>query len=665
MMHQHSVSQKNLRADLGGPPDNRLSELAALLPFIDTNPTQAIARMLQHALTALGGRFAVYSRFDIERGLILTQQGCQLPRDYRRSGQLDGRVCYEELFGSDRSVALFEDLGSTGYVTTDPDVSQYHLKAYIGVPVSLDKRIIGSLSVYDDRCAVFHPDDGHLLCVLARFIAHASERLRIKKQLARDRIHHKLLSKTSAKAICTRDESFLEYCLQTIGRSLKLDVACILWYDPVTKDFNPHFSRWTPAGITRNMSSANLHLNVFPLVRQVLHTRQPVYSTDTSAIADEPTALFLQQQKVASLLMMPICHQEKVHGLFVMQMCHGIRKWEVENMDSLMAIMAIIAQWKEGWSISRVLNEMQALNEQILRLSPMAIYRIDLSAQRFVKVNETMCQATGFSEQELLSMKPIDLLTPSSREVYLERAADMAAGRQVSSELDFQIRTKSGRIEWGRFYVRHLHADGKIWGADVVAHYITDQKQIEDELAKYRIQLEEQVFERTQELSQINQKLREEIVRGQNSAHELHLKTGRLEELNTAMRVLLDKRDEDRLRIEENIRVNLVQLIEPYLDLLGKSGLNPSQQQYLDVIRLNLNEVAGSPMPELSAKYYIFSPTELQVANLIRKGRTTKEMACLLNLSPRTVESYRNNVRKKLGLKNTKVNLKTYLSSRE
>jgi DNA-binding CsgD family transcriptional regulator len=159
--------------------------------------------------------------------------------------------------------------------------------------------------------------------------------------------------------------------------------------------------------------------------------------------------------------------------------------------------------------------------------------------------------------------------------------------------------------------------------------------------------------------------LREEIVRGQNSAHELHLKTGRLEELNTAMRVLLDKRDEDRLRIEENIRVNLVQLIEPYLDLLGKSGLNPSQQQYLDVIRLNLNEVAGSPMPELSAKYYIFSPTELQVANLIRKGRTTKEMACLLNLSPRTVESYRNNVRKKLGLKNTKVNLKTYLSSRE
>jgi DNA-binding CsgD family transcriptional regulator len=75
--------------------------------------------------------------------------------------------------------------------------------------------------------------------------------------------------------------------------------------------------------------------------------------------------------------------------------------------------------------------------------------------------------------------------------------------------------------------------------------------------------------------------------------------------------------------------------------------------------------VVGSPMPELAAKYYIFSPGELQVANLIRKGRTTKEMSRLLNISPRTVDSYRNNIREKLGLKNKKVNLKTYLSSKE
>jgi DNA-binding CsgD family transcriptional regulator len=111
--------------------------------------------------------------------------------------------------------------------------------------------------------------------------------------------------------------------------------------------------------------------------------------------------------------------------------------------------------------------------------------------------------------------------------------------------------------------------------------------------------------------------------------------------------------------------VNLVQLIEPYLDRLDRSELTAPQQQLLSVIRTNLNEVIGSPMPELSAKYYIFSPGELQVANLIRKGRTTKETAALLNISARTVESYRNSIRRKLGLKNKRVNLKTYLSSKE
>ena len=70
-------------------------------------------------------------------------------------------------------------------------------------------------------------------------------------------------------------------------------------------------------------------------------------------------------------------------------------------------------------------------------------------------------------------------------------------------------------------------------------------------------------------------------------------------------------------------------------------------------------------MPERAAKYYIFSPGDFQVANVIRKGRTTKDMSRLLNISPRTVESYRNNIREKLGLKNKKVNLKTYLSSKE
>jgi PAS domain S-box-containing protein len=288
-----------------------------------------------------------------------------------------------------------------------------------------------------------------------------------------------------------------------------------------------------------------------------------------------------------------------------------------------------------------------------------------LRAGRLLKVNEQMCRLTGYSESELLSMKAEELMTEQSQAEFAQSLADLEAGRKPPDTIEFEVKTKFGKVEWAQLHIHYLVREGEIWGANVVAHAITEQKRVATELAAHRRQLERLVEERTSELLLANQKLRDEVARRTETAKELRLKTERLKELNTAMRVLLDKRNEDRLRSEENIRVNLVQLIEPYLERLVNSGLNNTQQQLLNVIRMNLLEVTGSPMPELSAKYYIFSPTELQVANLIRNGKTTKDMARILSISPRTVESYRNSIRNKLGLKNKKVNLKTYLSAKE
>jgi DNA-binding CsgD family transcriptional regulator len=52
---------------------------------------------------------------------------------------------------------------------------------------------------------------------------------------------------------------------------------------------------------------------------------------------------------------------------------------------------------------------------------------------------------------------------------------------------------------------------------------------------------------------------------------------------------------------------------------------------------------------------------EIKVINFIKEGRTTKEMAEMLNASARTVEAHRDNIRKKLGLRNKKANLKSHL----
>ena len=52
---------------------------------------------------------------------------------------------------------------------------------------------------------------------------------------------------------------------------------------------------------------------------------------------------------------------------------------------------------------------------------------------------------------------------------------------------------------------------------------------------------------------------------------------------------------------------------------------------------------------------------EALVANLLKEGKSSKEIADLLNITARGVEFHRYKIREKLGIRSTKTNLRTYL----
>ena len=147
------------------------------------------------------------------------------------------------------------------------------------------------------------------------------------------------------------------------------------------------------------------------------------------------------------------------------------------------------------------------------------------------------------------------------------------------------------------------------------------------------------------------------------SKRELEIKTIDLEETNVALRVLLKKRDEDKNELEKRLVFNAKGLIEPFLKKLKSSGLNAKQLSCVDIIEFNLNGIISPLMRGLSINHITLTPTEIQIANLVRFGKSTKDIAMLLNLSSRTIEVHRNNIRKKINLTNKKINLRTYLQS--
>ncbi len=144
---------------------------------------------------------------------------------------------------------------------------------------------------------------------------------------------------------------------------------------------------------------------------------------------------------------------------------------------------------------------------------------------------------------------------------------------------------------------------------------------------------------------------------------ELKTQTDNLSEMNTALKVLLKKRDEDRTALEEKVLYNVKTLIRPYLKKMKTSGLSTKQKAYMEILESNLEEIISPLSRKLSFDYLGFTPTEIKVATMVKQGRKAREIAKLLGISVRTVEGYRYSIRERLGIKNKKVNLRTYLMS--
>ena len=299
------------------------------------------------------------------------------------------------------------------------------------------------------------------------------------------------------------------------------------------------------------------------------------------------------------------------------------------------AIMGVTRDIEARKKAETIVIESEKKYRQLVKHAPTGLYEIDFVKRKFVTVNEVVCRYTGYTESELLKMDPADLLDEESRKLYFERIEQRLAGQEVPLNIEYRIKTKDGRYLWVLFNLSLKYKGEQVVGATVVAHDISDRKLAEDALNKAHAELERKVQQRT----------------------------ANLEETNTALRVLLEKRDKDRIDIEENILTNVNELLKPYLEKLKDSDLSSRQMTLLNVLNSNLKDIVSSFTQRLSSKLYNLTPTELQVANFIKHGKTTKEIAVVLNLSPKTVKNHRGNIRKKLNLANKQINLRSYLLS--
>jgi PAS domain S-box-containing protein len=142
---------------------------------------------------------------------------------------------------------------------------------------------------------------------------------------------------------------------------------------------------------------------------------------------------------------------------------------------------------------------------------------------------------------------------------------------------------------------------------------------------------------------------------------EISFQIQKIEKLNSALTTLMEHREQEAEQRLGGIRTMLEELVLAYLANLKATSLTAEQQVLVDVMEGNLRNVTTSFARQVESWKMKLTPTELQIADLLRVGKRTKDIASLLRVSASAIAFHRNNIRAKLGLTRKPMNLVSFL----
>jgi len=345
----------------------------------------------------------------------------------------------------------------------------------------------------------------------------------------------------------------------------------------------------------------------------------------------------------------------------------SVRRISYKGKRCFQAIVQDVSRLKE---IENLLWESRQQFLSLVETTSDWIWEVDISGT-YIYSNQKVKDILGYDRQEVIGKAPFDFMPPHEARKVTKIFRKFAKSRKAFSGLEnINLHRDGQEVVLETSGVPVFDERGEYLGYRGIDRDITARKLAETALEQVNTQLEKRVKERTAALSESNKQLREEIRERKQFETELRKrekqlknKAVQLQELNSALEILLKKRDEDRIDLEEKMVSNVRELVFPYLEKLNNGKLPDKEKAYLSMIKSNLKDIISPFARSLTGKYIGLTPTEIQVANMIKQGKTTKDIAEVNNLSARTIEFHRDNIRSKLGIKNKKINLRTYLLS--
>jgi PAS domain S-box-containing protein len=306
----------------------------------------------------------------------------------------------------------------------------------------------------------------------------------------------------------------------------------------------------------------------------------------------------------------------------------GSRIWTEAKMSflrdstgQLAGVLGVSRDITDRKRAEQALRENEERYRQLFNHAPAGIYEVDFIKQKFVAVNDVMCEYTGYTREEFLSMNPGDILSEEARAIYYERARKLLIGEQVPAAIEYRIRAKAGREFWVFLNTRPAYENGRVKGATAVVHDITERRKTEDALKRSE--------ERLRSLSS-------ELIKGQENyraqvARELHDELGQsLALLKHRVRSIKKRVPENESSLQRNCdeAIDSVDEIISQIRRLSKElspsilkdiGISPAlrwlgqnfTEQYSIPISIDIDEISGLFSKEAQMSLYRISQEAL------------------------------------------------------
>jgi PAS domain S-box-containing protein len=298
-------------------------------------------------------------------------------------------------------------------------------------------------------------------------------------------------------------------------------------------------------------------------------------------------------------------------------------------IDKLSKLRQRIAELEASETKNKRMKEMITSSEERLRIlfeyAPDGYYLNDTKGT-FIDGNKAAEELVGYKKEELIgkSFLKLKLLSPKQVTKAAKLLAKNVLGQPTGPD-EFILNRKDGKqvtVEIRTFPVK-IKDQNLVLG---IARDITERKKTEMALTESESKLREQKLA--------------------------------LEQKNIALREVIAQIEIEKRRIKDNIENNVNMVVSPILE---KLKIRKDSHKYVNLLRHHLERLASQYGSKIAKSNFKLTPREIEVCNMVKGGLTSKDISNFLNISGKTVDKHRENIRHKLGIHNKGINLTSFL----